>query len=129
MSDTLKPEMRPPPPGAGADLLPGPCAICGLTNYPLSFGGPTICPSCDCGDSGPYVISRQATELRRLAAEVERLRKTDLPRCEFCGIGYVGAHRCDASAAELATLRAENATIADELARLRTMIFNEGARP
>lgn len=65
------------PPGAGADLLPGPCAICGLTNYPLSFGGPTICPSCDCGDSGPYVISRQATDLRRLGAEVERLRASN----------------------------------------------------
>jgi hypothetical protein len=32
-------------------LQPGPCMVCGLTDYPLSMGGPEICPACDCGIS------------------------------------------------------------------------------
>lgn len=35
--------------GPGANRMPGPCVVCGLTYYPLSMGGPHICPSCDCG--------------------------------------------------------------------------------
>lgn len=31
----------------------GPCVVCGATNYALSMGGPTICPSCDCGPPKP----------------------------------------------------------------------------
>ncbi|MFA6167769.1 MAG: hypothetical protein WC700_14205, partial [Gemmatimonadaceae bacterium] len=32
----------------------GPCHGCGATNYPLSFGGPNICPACDSGTTdGP----------------------------------------------------------------------------
>ena len=27
----------------------GPCVCCGITDYPLSMGGPDICPKCDCG--------------------------------------------------------------------------------
>lgn len=27
----------------------GPCVVCGAINYPLSMGGPQICPACDCG--------------------------------------------------------------------------------
>ena len=27
----------------------GPCVMCGAVNYALSYGGPSICPSCDCG--------------------------------------------------------------------------------
>lgn len=45
----------------------GPCIVCGRTNYPLSAGGPTICPRCDCG-----FTQEQAG---RLAREVEELRK------------------------------------------------------
>lgn len=26
----------------------GPCKICGAVDYLLSFGGPDICPVCDC---------------------------------------------------------------------------------
>lgn len=55
------------------DIQPGPCQICGLTNYLLSMGGPTICPACDCGNTGPIVIKRQRDEITRLRAEVERL--------------------------------------------------------
>lgn len=30
-------------------VIPGPCISCGGTDYPLSMGGPSICPACDCG--------------------------------------------------------------------------------
>ena len=30
-------------------IHPGPCIVCGRTNYNLSFGGSAICPICDCG--------------------------------------------------------------------------------
>ena len=36
----------------------GPCIVCGATNYPLSMGGPNICPPCDCG------ISPKVTKLK-----------------------------------------------------------------
>lgn len=29
----------------------GPCWICGLPVGALSFGGPHVCPACDCGHS------------------------------------------------------------------------------
>ena len=32
-----------------SDIQAGPCIMCGATNYSMSFGGPSICPSCDCG--------------------------------------------------------------------------------
>lgn len=53
----------------------GPCLICGETDYPLSLGGPGICPSCDCGNFGITVVKRQAAEIIRLRAELEELRK------------------------------------------------------
>ena len=31
------------------ELQSGPCIVCGARNYRLSCGGPSICPSCDCG--------------------------------------------------------------------------------
>jgi len=34
----------------------GPCTVCGKTNYPLSMGGPGICPSCDCGNAPNTVM-------------------------------------------------------------------------
>lgn len=68
--------------------MPGPCVVCGIKNYPLSMGGPTICPACDCGYSGPQQIAAQRGEIERLqdakrralaiaderAKEIERLR-------------------------------------------------------
>jgi hypothetical protein len=39
----------PKPSEPGVTTQPGPCIVCGKMNYSLSFGGPTICPSCDCG--------------------------------------------------------------------------------
>jgi hypothetical protein len=53
-------------------LMPGPCVICGLSNYPLSVGGSTICPSCDCGDFGPMKIERQRKQIERLTADNNR---------------------------------------------------------
>lgn len=38
------------------DVQSGPCVVCGATNYSLSYGGPTICPACDCGASPPQAI-------------------------------------------------------------------------
>jgi hypothetical protein len=53
--------------------MPGPCVICGATDYPLSMGGPTICPSCDCGDFGIAKVQRQAAEIARLQRRVVTL--------------------------------------------------------
>lgn len=47
-------------------MIPGPCIICGLTDYNLSMGGPTICPSCDCGNDFQYIIKLQKEEIARL---------------------------------------------------------------
>jgi hypothetical protein len=58
----------------------GPCNLCGLTDYPLSMGGPTICPSCDCGIDPQLSKCRnelwEANEaLGKATATIERLRK------------------------------------------------------
>ena len=46
--------------------LPGPCAGCGGTGYPLSMGGPSVCPACDC--------LPPERRVKDLAAENRRLR-------------------------------------------------------
>lgn len=46
---------------------PGPCVRCGATNYSLSFGGPSICPACDCGT--PPEVTRLRTDLERVTRE------------------------------------------------------------
>jgi hypothetical protein len=68
----------------------GPCVYCGAVNYPLSMGGPTICPSCDCGNFGPKVVRALGTELvavrserAALAAQLEAA-KAPLPRGCIC---------------------------------------------
>lgn len=48
----------------------GPCVVCGLRDYPLSFGGPTICPSCDCGNTGQQKVRRQAERIRELEKQL-----------------------------------------------------------
>ena len=45
----------------------GPCIACGNTDYPLSMGGPAICPACD---SQP-----PKRRVGQLAAENRRLRE------------------------------------------------------
>lgn len=59
------------------------CRICGLRYYSHSWGGPGVCPSCDCGNFGPAIVQRQAKEIERLqaanavlAAELNRLNVT-----------------------------------------------------
>lgn len=56
-------------------LQSGPCAICGDVNYPLSYGGPTICPSCDSGDFGLTKIKRQAKTIAELRKELADLKR------------------------------------------------------
>ena len=51
----------------------GPCVICGATDYNLSMGGPTICPSCDCGDFGMAKVQRLATEIAQLRRRITTL--------------------------------------------------------
>lgn len=56
-----------------SDIQPGPCIICGLRDYSLSFGGPTICPSCDCGHTGQHKVRMQAERIMDLEREVLEL--------------------------------------------------------
>jgi hypothetical protein len=71
-----------------ADLQVGPCVVCGRVNYPLSMGGPQICPACDCGI--PLREQRLQEELGKalatnvtLATENERLRLLAVKWQEF----------------------------------------------
>jgi hypothetical protein len=52
-------------------LQPGPCVICAAVNYPLSMGGPTICPSCDCGNFGPEVLKKQGKAFTEIVARLQ----------------------------------------------------------
>ena len=58
----------------GIPLQAGPCVVCGRTGYPLSMGGPSICPPCDCGPPSPRRIEEMRSEIFALRDEVERLR-------------------------------------------------------
>ncbi len=53
---TLRPEVR----GLG------PCKMCGASGYSLSYGGPDICPACDCG------IDPEVTKLKRELVEMKQ---------------------------------------------------------
>lgn len=50
--------------------MSGPCMYCGATNYASSFGGPMICPSCDCGNFGPEVVTRQGQTIVALQTSI-----------------------------------------------------------
>jgi regulator of replication initiation timing len=56
-------------------LYSGPCSICGDTNYPLSMGGSSICPSCDCGDYGITKVRRQGKRIAELVKQVDDWRE------------------------------------------------------
>lgn len=45
-------------------MIAGPCVICDRIDYPLSMGGPTICPQCDCGNWDPQQLLRQLAAVR-----------------------------------------------------------------
>lgn len=70
--------------GASAteQLQAGPCIICGLRNYSLSFGGPTICPSCDCGNTGQEKVRRQAERIMELEKQLSAASETRTPTFE-----------------------------------------------
>jgi hypothetical protein len=57
--------------GTDRYIQSGPCEICGGINYPLSFGGPDICPSCDCGNFGIEVVRKQGKEIKELRERLE----------------------------------------------------------
>jgi hypothetical protein len=52
-------------------MMPGPCVVCGATNYSLSYGGPTICPRCDCGHYDPAALAMNNHRLRERAQAAE----------------------------------------------------------
>lgn len=58
--------------------IAGPCEICGAINYLPSLGGPTICPSCDCGDFGPSRVQKLAALLAAKDARIAELAYTVL---------------------------------------------------
>lgn len=75
---------------------PGPCIHCGQTDYPLSYGGPNICPACDCEPFGGLrgrirQLERQLTEreaalLAEVAAFLEKWAEWYETRsCEVAG--------------------------------------------
>lgn len=59
--------------------------MCGAINYPNSMGGPSICPSCDCGNhpKGPDIIYdydpfREKFMLLLAPAEDDHTRQTQI---------------------------------------------------
>lgn len=67
-------------------MIAGPCVMCGLTNYALSCGGPTICPSCDCGIFGYQTVDRQRKEIDQLRDHPNHLPIAMVPE------GWLFAH-------------------------------------
>jgi uncharacterized Zn finger protein (UPF0148 family) len=58
----------------------GPCQICGCTNYPLSYGGPSICPTCDCGYDN---TKTQKEEIERLSQELQAINSEQYIKIEL----------------------------------------------
>ena len=58
-------------------LQAGPCDICGMTNYPLSQGGPTICPACDCKGIEGGLRAQLAAANRRAAFAETRVTELE----------------------------------------------------
>ena len=59
-----------------SEKQPGPCELCGATDYPLSMGGPAICPACDCGGAEAGLRARLSAleaENKRLADDFRRI--------------------------------------------------------
>lgn len=84
------------------------CKVCGLRYYRRSFGGPGICPACDCGDAGPQRLKAQRDEIERLTAERDH------------ALARVSSYqpyqsRCDIAEAERDRLRAALEEIANVL--------------
>ena len=105
-------------------IMSGPCIVCGRTNYPLSCGGPSICPPCDCGSTGEALVALQRDEIERLRAEVAQLRsERDFLVEEYeraVGCGEQGYIHCASHLFNAITNARIDANIAErELAELR----------
>ena len=51
----------------------GPCSLCGDVDYPLSFGGPKLCPACDAGNfHDPSIAMKRMLGLKPPPAYNER---------------------------------------------------------
>lgn len=53
----------------------GPCVVCGKENYPLSVGGPSICPACDCGVELKIRLKTCREQIKQFQAENENLKE------------------------------------------------------
>lgn len=69
----------------------GPCKMCGATGYPMSFGGPDICPACDCGVNPD--VTRLKRELAEARAELLRLAG-DLNAARLSSETFEAKYRC-----------------------------------
>jgi hypothetical protein len=69
-----RPEPASPSQSDRPDIMPGPCLMCGAKNYPLSLGGPDICPRCDC--------SPATDEIAMLRMRIDHLLKDRLLRMQ-----------------------------------------------
>ena len=71
------------------------CRICGLTFSSPSFGGPGICPSCDCGISPDKDrvanLERQLADVKAQLAE--RTRERDEARARIPGLEQIANMR------------------------------------
>lgn len=56
-------------------MIPGPCVICGGTNYELSCGGQTICPKCDCGNFDAATVMKQAKVIADLRIQLGKAKR------------------------------------------------------
>ena len=55
------------------------CRLCGRVFYEASFGGPGVCPACDCGVTNPAVLQQHIARLLEkndaLAAKLAEARR------------------------------------------------------
>ena len=87
LAKVLTPDCQPAPAGdfvkesdrTDLQIQLGPCVVCGETNYPLSMGGPTICPACDIGrdlksrcEEYRARIEQQGKRIEELEAEIAK---------------------------------------------------------
>ena len=63
----------------------GPCTMCGATNYPLSFGGPGICPACDCYGvcKRCKILIAEINLLKEALKEKETLKENTSHECPY----------------------------------------------
>ena len=50
----------------------GPCILCSAQCFPLSYGGPQVCPECDARPASLGTVQRLRAEVARLSALVPR---------------------------------------------------------